>query len=196
MPSRNARLQNSCWTDFFPKVPRLLDTGYSSLILATRVLDTADFMTEIERIADQLERGFDGDAWHGDPLLKILEPVNARQAAATPIRNAHSIWEIVNHIRAWRSAVTARLNGQVRELAGPADWPPVADTSETAWRDCIRDLVHRHQAFMEAVRTFPESKLYENAPNRDHSYYVMLHGMVQHDLYHAGQIAILKKAAK
>ena len=152
-------------------------------------------MTEIERIADQLERGFDGDAWHGDPLLKILEGVTAKQAAAAPVKNAHSIWEIVNHIRAWRSAVEARLNGQVRELAGAADWPPVGDTSDTAWRDTIRDLCQRHQSFMKAVRAFPESKLNENAPNRDHSYYVMLQGMVQHDLYHAGQIAILKKAA-
>jgi uncharacterized damage-inducible protein DinB len=153
-------------------------------------------MTEIDRIADQLERGFDGDAWHGDSLLKILEGVNARQAAATPIANAHSIWEIVNHIRAWRTAVEARLAGQVRELAGTADWPPVTDRSDTAWRDCIRDLCQRHQSFITAVRAFPESKLNDMAPNRDHSYYVLLHGMVQHDLYHAGQIAILKKAAK
>ena len=153
-------------------------------------------MTEIDRIADQLERGFDGDAWHGDPLLKILEGVTAKQAAATPIAHAHNIWEIVNHIRAWRSAIEARLNGQVRELAGTADWPPITDTSETAWRDCIRDLCQRHQSFIDAVRAFPESKLYENAPNRDHSNYVMLHGMVQHDPYHAGQIAMLKKAAR
>ncbi|HVZ19076.1 MAG TPA: DinB family protein [Terriglobales bacterium] len=153
-------------------------------------------MTEIDRIADQLDRGFNGHAWHGDPLLKILEGVSAKQAAATPIANAHSIWEIVNHIRAWRSAVEARLAGQVRELAGPADWPPVTDTSDSAWRNCMSDLVQRHQSFMKAVRAFPESKLNENAPNRDYGYYVLLHGMVQHDLYHAGQIAILKKAAK
>ena len=152
-------------------------------------------MTEIELIADQFERAFDGDAWHGDPLLKILQDVNAKQAEAHPIPAAHSIWEIVNHILAWRSAVEARLNGQVRELAGMADWPPVTDTHDTKWRDAIRDLCQRHESFIKAVRAFPESKLQENAPNRDHSYYVMLHGMVQHDLYHAGQIAILKKAA-
>jgi len=153
-------------------------------------------MTEIERIADQLDRGFDGDAWHGDPLLKILEGVTAKQAAAQPIKTSHTIWEIVNHLRAWRSTVEARLAGQVRELAGAADWPPVTDVTETAWRDCIRDLCQRHESLMKAVRAFPESKLDEMAPNRDHSYYVLLHGMVQHDLYHAGQIAILKKAAK
>lgn len=153
-------------------------------------------MTEIDRIADQLERGFAGDAWHGDPLMKILDGVTAAQACSHPILGAHSIWEIVNHIRAWRPAVEARLSGQVRELAGAADWPPVTDTSEQSWRDCVSDLRQRHHSFMKAVRTFPENKLNENAPNRDHSYYVMLQGMVQHDLYHAGQIAILKKVAK
>lgn len=152
-------------------------------------------MTEIERIADQLERGFDGDAWHGDPLMKILEGVSAAQASAHPVKGAHSIWEIVNHLRAWRPAVVTRLSGKPAELTGASDWPPVTDSSEAGWRDSIRDLRERHEAFMKAVRAFPESKLSENAPNRDHSYYVLLQGMVQHDLYHAGQIAILKKAA-
>jgi uncharacterized damage-inducible protein DinB len=152
-------------------------------------------MSEIDRIADQLERGFAGDAWHGDPLMKILEGVTAKQAAAHPISSAHSIWELVNHIRAWRPAAQARLTGKVTELSPDQDWPPVTDTSDSAWRNCLSDLQHRHAEFMKEVRSFPEANLEERAPNRDHSYYVMLHGMVQHDLYHAGQIAILKKAA-
>lgn len=151
-------------------------------------------MSEIERIADQLERGFDGDAWHGNPLMKILHGVTAAQAAAHPVEGAHSIWEIVNHLRAWRPAIEKRLSGEIVELRGEHDWPPVTDTSDAGWRNSVRDLRERHQSMMKAVRTFPESKLGEKAPNRDHSFYVLLHGMVQHDLYHAGQIAILKKA--
>ncbi len=153
-------------------------------------------MNEINRIADQISRGFDGDAWHGDPLMKILDGVTAKQAAAHPIEGAHSIWEIVNHIRAWRPAIVTRLSGKPSELKGKDDWPPVTDTSDAAWRDCISDVRRKHEALLQSVRAFPESKLDQNAPNRDHSYYVMLQGIVQHDLYHAGQIAILKKAAK
>ena len=153
-------------------------------------------MTEIERIADQISRGFDGDAWHGDPLMKILDGVTAKQAAAHPITGTHSVWEVVHHISAWRPAIVTRLSGKAAELKGKDDWPPVTDTSDTAWRNCISGLRQRHEALMQAVRAFPESKLDQNAPNRDHSYYVMLQGIVQHDLYHAGQIAILKKAAK
>jgi len=153
-------------------------------------------MTEIDRIANQLERGFHGDAWHGDPLMKILDGVSAKQAAAQPIKDAHSIWEIVNHLRAWKAAVPVRLRGEAKELHGADDWPPVTDTSDAAWRNCVSDLRQKHEAFIYAVRAFPESKLNDNAPARDHSYYVLLQGMVQHDLYHAGQIAILKKAAR
>jgi uncharacterized damage-inducible protein DinB len=152
-------------------------------------------MTEIERIADQLDRAFDGDAWHGDPLMKILDGVAAAQAAAHPVKGAHSIWEIVNHLRTYRTIVPIRLSGKPRELTDSEDWPPVTDTSDNAWRNSLSDLRERQEAFMKAVRAFPERKLSDNAPHRDHSYYVLLQGMVQHDLYHAGQIAILKKAA-
>ncbi len=153
-------------------------------------------MSEMNRIADQISRGFDGDAWHGDPLMKILDGVTAKQAAEHPVQGAHSIWEIVNHVSAWRPAIATRLSGEPAELKGKDDWPPVTDTSEGAWRNCLRDLRERHEALLQVVRAFPASKLDQNAPNRDHSYYVMLQGIVQHDLYHAGQIAILKKAAK
>jgi len=153
-------------------------------------------MMEIDRIADQISRGFNGDAWHGDPLMKILDGVTAKQAAAHPIASAHSIWEIVNHISVWRPAIVTRLSGNPAELTGKDDWPTVTDTSDAAWRNSLSELRQRQEALLEAVRAFPENRLNDNAPNRDHSYYVMLQGIVQHDLYHAGQIAILKKAAK
>jgi uncharacterized damage-inducible protein DinB len=151
-------------------------------------------MTELTRIADQLDRAFDGDAWHGDPLLKILDDITAAQAASHPVPNAHSIWEIVHHLLAWKTAIPVRLRGEVKELQGTDDWPPVTDPSDAAWAKCLSDLRSAHNKLVAAVRTFPESKLNNLAPARDHSYYVLLHGMVQHDLYHAGQIAILKKA--
>lgn len=153
-------------------------------------------MSEIDRIADQLDRAFAGDAWHGDPLMKILGGLTAKQAHLHAIRGVHSIWEIVNHLRAWKDAIPFRLKGEVKELNAQEDWPIIADNSEGAWQSSVADLQHRHQEFLKAVRAFPEAKLGDKVPNRDHSYYVLLHGMVQHDLYHAGQIAILKKAVR
>jgi uncharacterized damage-inducible protein DinB len=172
-----------------------VNSSSSVSVLIPPAIKMCGGMNEINRIADQLERAFEGDAWHGDPLMKILDGLTAAQAATHPIRSAHSIWEIVNHLRAWRAAIMTRLSGMPAELTGDANWPPVTDNSEAAWRNSMSDLKQKQIELVKAVRVFPQNKLNENAPNRDHSYYVMLHGMVQHDLYHAGQIAILRKAA-
>ena len=89
---------------------------------------------EISRIADQLKRAFEGDAWHGPAVLEVLEGVSARPAAAKPIPGAHSIWEIVLHIAAWDGAIRRRMEGQALQLSDEQDFPPVKDTSDAAWR--------------------------------------------------------------
>ena len=68
-------------------------------------------MTETFRLADQIRRAFEGNAWHGDSVLELLAGVNAKTAAARPIKNAHSIWEILLHIAAWDDAVRRRIGG-------------------------------------------------------------------------------------
>src|ERR1035441_6101142 len=93
--------------------------------------------SEAARIADQLRRAFDGEAWHGDSLFEILEGVTAAQAAARPIAGAHTIWELVLHIVAWDGAVLRRLGGAAVELSDAQNFPPVRDTSEAAWRGAL-----------------------------------------------------------
>src|ERR1035437_4020344 len=84
---------------------------------------------EAAHIADQLRRAFSGDAWHGDSVFEILEGVNAAQAAAHPIKKAHSIWELVLHIAAWDGAVLQRLGGAAVELSDAQNFPAVTDAS-------------------------------------------------------------------
>ncbi len=73
-------------------------------------------MTESVRLADQLRRAFEGNAWHGDSLLELLAGVDAKTAAAKPIKDAHSIWELVLHIAAWDDAVRRRTAGEAVNL--------------------------------------------------------------------------------
>jgi uncharacterized damage-inducible protein DinB len=153
-------------------------------------------MSETARIADQLRRAFSGAAWHGDSLSKILNGVTAKQAAAHPIKNAHSIWELVLHIAAWDGAVRRRLGGKAVALSGERNFPPVTDTSESAWRSTLAHARQAHDELVAAVAAFPDSRLGEKVPGKDpdyHTFYYNLHGVVQHELYHAGQIALLKK---
>lgn len=153
-------------------------------------------MREVERISDQLERAFEGNAWHGQALLEVLSDVANEKAARKPLHSAHSIWEIVLHIGVWQSVVRRRLQGEViRELAPDRDWPRVVDTSEEAWQNTIVSLKRGNEELREAITRLNDNQLAQTVPGEDYAFYVMLHGVVQHDLYHAGQIAILKKAA-
>lgn len=150
-------------------------------------------MEEIKRIDDQLKRAFEGEAWHGPSLQEILNGVNARQAAAKPLAGAHSIWEIVLHIAAWEGAVRRRLEGQAVELSSAEDWPAVRVTEEAAWQAALTSWKHGHRKLRETMARLTDNQLKDTATGCDYSNYFMLHGVIQHDLYHAGQIAILKK---
>jgi uncharacterized damage-inducible protein DinB len=153
-------------------------------------------MTETTGIADQLRRVFHGDAWHGDSLLEILDRVTAAQASARPISHAHTIWELVLHIAAWDGAVRRRLGGEAVELSDEQNFPPVKDTSVTAWRKAVDRVRHVHDELVHAVSEFPDARLGDRVPGNQgahYTYYYMLHGVAQHEAYHAGQIAMLKK---
>jgi uncharacterized damage-inducible protein DinB len=154
-------------------------------------------MSETARLADQLRRAFDGEAWHGDSVLELLAGVNAAMAAAQPINNAHSIWELVLHIAAWDDAVLRRTGGVAVTVSDDENFPAVEDSSEAAWRKAVESTKHTHSKLVTVVAAFPDSRLREQVPGKSQDYYnlfYMFSGVVQHELYHAGQIALLKKA--
>jgi len=152
-------------------------------------------MTEVERIADQLRRAHEGEAWHGPALGELLAGVNAAQAAARPVTAAHSIWEIVRHIGVWEAVGRRRLSGEViGDLPPEQDWPAVIETTETAWLKMLKDLEDGHQQLQKAIALLSDRQLAEPVPVKGYTIYFMLHGLVQHALYHGGQIAVLKKA--
>jgi uncharacterized damage-inducible protein DinB len=152
--------------------------------------------TEAARIADQLRRAFGGEAWHGDSLFEILEGVTAGRAALRPIASAHTIWELVLHIAAWDGAALRRMGGVAASLSDAENVPAVRDASETAWRTALAEVRRVHEELVAAVAALPDSRLDEMVPGKEgahYTFYYMLHGVVQHELYHAGQIAILRK---
>jgi uncharacterized damage-inducible protein DinB len=150
-------------------------------------------MREIERITDQLQRAFQGEAWHGPAVMEILGGITSQQAAARPRNAVHSIWEIALHIAAWERAGVMRLQGDRAQLPAEEDWPPVNETSEIAWKQSRRALEQGHEELVQAISRLDESLLDEPIVEGMSSVYVTLHGIIQHSLYHAGQIAILKK---
>jgi uncharacterized damage-inducible protein DinB len=152
-------------------------------------------MGELARVEDQLRRCHEGGAWHGPSLGELLADVSAARASSRPVPGAHTIAELVRHVSAWQDVVVRRLAGEVViDLPAAQDWPPADDGGEAAWRRTRDELDASYRRLRQAVAGLAEERLAETVPGKGYSVYVMLHGVIQHNLYHAGQIALLKKA--
>jgi hypothetical protein len=153
-------------------------------------------MTEQTRLADSILRAYEGDAWHGPSLSEVLEGVDA-VAASMKRGDAHTIWELTLHITAWLDIVRRRLGGEKLDdtnLTITDDWPPAPkEVTEARWSESKEAVGVASHRLAKVVAEFPEARLDAQVPGKDYSYSVMLHGAAQHALYHAGQIALLKK---
>jgi uncharacterized damage-inducible protein DinB len=147
------------------------------------------------QLSNHIKRTVAGPMWHGSALAEVLAGVTHEQAAARPIRGAHSIWEIVLHVTAWAEIARARLKGE--RTADPApqeDWPPVARTSADEWKSAVERLHEAHRALATDVRRLDEAAIQSPVKGLEYSASNLLHGVVEHGTYHGGQIALLKRA--
>jgi uncharacterized damage-inducible protein DinB len=134
---------------------------------------------------------YNGPAWHGPALKEVLAGVDEERAKARPIATAHTIWELTLHIATWMRIPRERLTAtSARDATDEENWPAMTGS----WNGALALLDREESALEQAILAFPENRLQERAPAAEpQSYYVLLHGVVQHIAYHAGQIAILKK---
>jgi uncharacterized damage-inducible protein DinB len=153
-------------------------------------------MNESERLADQIERAVNGEAWHGPAWCDVLKGVGRDAALQRPVSDAHSIAEIVLHVTTWHDIVRRRLLGEILgEVSDEQDWPKAAFANDQEWQDAVARLFETGRALSKAVAAFPPEQLHENRSNVAQTWYVLLIGILQHDLYHAGQVGLLRKAA-
>ncbi len=150
-------------------------------------------MRAIERLLDQLNRAYGGEAWHGPALRQLLEDVTEEEAKAHPIAGAHSVLELVVHVRATMDMVSERLAGTPRELTTEEDWP---DVTRTSWAAALEELDNAESRVSDAVARLTPEDLDRIVVGKDYTTYVMVHGVIQHNLYHAGQIALLRKGVR
>ena len=151
--------------------------------------------TELARIDAQLQRTLEGGAWHGPAVLELLAGVTPEQASAHPIAGAHSIWELVLHLVGTYRLVLRRLQGDATQLALEEDWPAVPDTTAESWQAAIDALRAVNEEARRAVARFDAARLDQPlVAEPPYTAYVQFIGLTQHDLYHAGQIALLKRA--
>jgi uncharacterized damage-inducible protein DinB len=152
--------------------------------------------TEVRNIRDQLERAMEGGAWHGPALWEIVGDMTAEEAASRPLSGAHSPWEIVLHVATWLDTPRRRLDGEPAEPTEDQNWPEVPEPTRDAWDAARQRLADAHASLQAKMEGLDDGDLRRRVPGHDYDLHFMLHGVVQHTLYHAGQLALLKKALR
>ena len=152
---------------------------------------------ELHRIETQLRLALTGDAWHGPALMEVLDGLAPDEAAAHPIAGAHSIWEIVLHLIGTYELVLRRLGGDGTPITSAQDWPPVPAVSLSSWQAALETLRLANEALRRRVLGFRADALDAPlVPEPAYSAYTQFIGLTQHDLYHAGQITLLRRALR
>ena len=151
-------------------------------------------MPELSRIMNHYDGVLNGDPWHGDPLWKILQGIPAQTAAARPLPYTHTIWELVSHMTFWEGVVTKRLAGLRAGLVEEMNFLPTPAATEENWQKTLDDFRASNRAFREALAKLDPAKLEQLTVAGKRTYYDEAHGIIEHHVYHLGQIAMLKKA--
>ena len=153
--------------------------------------------SEIANLLASVDQAFDRKSWHGTNLRGSIRRVTAEEAAWRPAPGRHNVWEIVLHAAYWKYAVRRRLTGEARgsfPLKG-SNWfeRPVGDVDERAWRDDVALLVETHRTLREAIARLTPRELHQKPPGSKVSTLALVTGIAAHDLYHAGQIQLIKR---
>ena len=147
----------------------------------------------IALLLDLVDEAFDHAAWHGPTLRGSLRGVTAAQASWRPASARHNIRELTVHAAYWKYAVRQRLSGETRgsfALKG-SNW--FDDSRSRTWKDDVRLLVDEHTKLRAAVAAYPATALHKAVDAKRQSAAFTIRGIAAHDLYHAGQIRLLKK---
>ncbi|MBS1545241.1 MAG: DinB family protein [Bacteroidetes bacterium] len=146
---------------------------------------------ETERIVRILEKTFDKQPWYGSSIMEVLSQVTPEKAHQR-IGTSHTITELVLHMTTWRQFAIHRLQGDNNfEVSEAMNFPHAGSIQEA-----VKALHQSQMKLLEAAASFPDERLGDLVPSKTqrYTYYTLLHGIAQHDIYHLGQIALLLKA--
>lgn len=149
--------------------------------------------SETARIRDQLRRAFEGDAWHGPSVNEALGYFDETSAWTRVSPSVHTAVELVLHTAAWIEIGRERLEGHTVDVGPERDWEDAGEPDARRWREAVERLDGAYEALDATLAARSDAWLDEQTPGRGHSNYVLAHGLVQHCLYHAGQLMVLRR---
>ena len=151
-------------------------------------------MKETERLEILFKDLFKGDPWLDVNLLSTLEEIDADLASKRIAEGRNTIWEIVNHLTSWRKNILERLRGNFIPSPAHNFILPVEEPSEESWQNALEELKATQEEWIQALEAFREEDLEKTGNDKNNTpFYYYVHGILQHDAYHLGQIVLLKK---
>ena len=152
--------------------------------------------SQIALLLHIIDQAFDTKAWHGTTLRGALRGLTPDVAQWRPAPGRHSIWEYLLHAAYWKYIVRRRITRDttISFPRKPSNWPaPPGDATPEALKADIALLVEEHSLLRQAVERFPATRLNAKAPESQWTYAEHIHGIAAHDLYHTGQIQLVKR---
>lgn len=162
-------------------------------------------MTLTELLLASIDEAYDKRSWHGTNLRGSLRGVTVEQAAWRPAyakasarqgQSSHNIWELMVHAAYWKYDIRRRLTGEKAHsfaIEGSNFWTRPLEGTLGEWRRDLRLLEDEHAKLRAAVAAFPASRWTRQAPGKPFNFEGLVRGVAAHDLYHAGQIQLLKR---
>lgn len=153
----------------------------------------------LKALIHQFKFVFDRSPWYGESVMTKLAGITAEEAFYKPKPEVHSIYEVVQHMLAWRIYALHILEGDLEydiEVNSHKDWSVLPQASQEAWADLVASLKSNQTHLLRKLAEADDELLTETVPRREFTYDHMLQGIIHHDIYHLGQIALLKKLIK
>jgi len=145
-------------------------------------------MSELDKIIASVRDVYDGNPWYGSSVMAVLSKIPVDNVNKK-IQNSHSVIELVLHMTSWRKFVIHKLQGdESHEVSAESNFPAGSD-----WAAALANLQESQNNLLMAMASFDNKNLENQVPNRKYSFSKLLNGIVQHDIYHLGQIAMITK---
>jgi uncharacterized damage-inducible protein DinB len=145
-------------------------------------------MLQTERIANSYRAATVKGAWYGPSLAELLAQISPELATTPPVPGSHSISALLQHLLLW--------NERIRNTSDTNSLPPWQPEKEWAeppipWNELVSRWTESRELLEEKIRRFPVEDLAKQVPGRNYAYETLLHGIVEHAIYHSGQIAMV-----
>ena len=151
---------------------------------------------QIQKISHRLDQIFKGQTWYGEPIFPKLKQLNFQHLNDKANDHSASIAQLLKHMINWRHFVIAKLNGDADysiKMNSEEDWPQLTLEDESEWNQLLDQLKESQEIIQQLLSDKQDILLTQKVPGKAYNYELMLEGIIQHDLYHFGQICFLHK---